>query len=86
VGFRFLTGITTNYGARTYSPPTMEVISDGCSGAGGGPSGGGKTAEGQTIFDIENINLPIVNILTSDSGNAGEQFGSPLTQYPARFR
>lgn len=82
VGFRFHTGVETNHGQGAYSPGTISVIQDGCK-ANGGEGGRLETA---TIFDIENINLPIVNIGTVDSGSSNEKFGSPLTQYPARFR
>lgn len=82
VGFRYYTGIETSRESANYTPATIKVIQDGCK-ANGGERGRLETA---TIFDIENINLPITNINTKDSGDAGELFGSPLTQYPARFR
>lgn len=82
VGFRFHTGVETNHGQSIYSPGTISVTQDGCK-ANGGEGGRLETA---TVFDIENINLPIVNIGTLDSGSSNEEFGSPLTHYPARFR
>lgn len=82
VGFRYHTGLETSSGSATYTPSTIKIVQDGCKAnelANG-------SLEQSTIFEIEDINLPVTNIRTRDSGEAGEFFGSPLTHYPARFR
>ncbi|MFN3198302.1 MAG: fibrinogen-like YCDxxxxGGGW domain-containing protein [Bradymonadia bacterium] len=39
-----------------------------------------------TVFEIDNLAVPVVNINTRDNGNSGEHFGSPLTSNPAWMR
>jgi len=81
VGFRYHTGEETGHGLQTYAPGKVSVTYDGCRTMGSG----GRSNE-HTDFQFEYIGLPIVNIMTSDSGDSNEFFGSPLTKHPARFR
>jgi hypothetical protein len=80
-GFRFQTGLATSHAAALYTPSSVTVVVDGCK-----VGYGSNLAETQTVFDIENIDLPVVNVWSADNGNTGERFGSPLTQNPAWFR
>jgi len=82
LGFRFQTGLVSSNGQQIYTPTGISIVQDGCQANGGE----GGQLDKATIFDLENINLPIVNVLVYDNGDAGESLGSPLTQYPARFR
>jgi len=77
-GFRFHHGDETVTATQNYSPTDIIVTSDGC-----------KANDGtmrSTIFEIRDMRLPIINVRSSDSGNAGEKFGSPLTNNPVWFR
>lgn len=80
--FRLHDGTETPGQRQSYAPFNIVVAQDGCR-ANGGEGGAANTA---TIFDITDMRLPIVNIRTNDSGDAGERFGAPLTANPAWFR
>jgi len=81
-GFIFLDGITTTNGASTYTPHDITVSQDGCAGNGG--EGGDPSLA--TIFEINSPLVPVVNVISYDSGDASESFGSPLTENPAWLR
>ncbi|MFZ3077287.1 MAG: fibrinogen-like YCDxxxxGGGW domain-containing protein, partial [Candidatus Aenigmatarchaeota archaeon] len=76
-GFRFLNGDETNYGTSNIGVG-FAVIEDGC-----------KDNDGtfrNTVFDINDARVPIVNVKSRDNGDSGEKFGSVLTQNPAWLR
>ncbi len=81
-GFTFLDGTSTPSMLASYSPFNITVVQDGCKSNGGE----GGTLAKATIFDIRSISVPVVSVTTRDSGDAGEKFGSPLTQNPAFLR
>ncbi|MBN2797543.1 MAG: hypothetical protein JXX28_00185 [Deltaproteobacteria bacterium] len=83
VSFRFAEGTVTGRGLADYSPFDIEVVEDGCSVNGGGDA---STEDDPTVFEISSPLVPVVNIQTTDSGNPGEYFGSPLTANPAWLR
>ena len=73
----------TPYGSSSYSPYSISLAQDGCSGNGGE---GGAEADA-TIFVIEGVEVPVLNVQCRDCGNTfPEQFGSPLTDNPAWLR
>ena len=77
-GFRYHTGFETAMGQSTYPNTNITLIQDGCYTNG--------SASADTVFEIHDIRVPIININSRDSGNASEQFGSPLTKNPAWLR
>ncbi len=81
-GFRFFDDTETAYGSVSYSPYTITLSQDGCSGNGGE---GGAEAEA-SIFVIESALVPVLNIQCRDCGDSGEMLGSPLTENPAWLR
>lgn len=81
-GFRFLDGTETPNGLASYAPFDIAVSQDGCIGNGGE---GGDPARA-TIFEIRSSRAPVMSVSSRDNGDAGELFGSPLTQNPARLR
>jgi len=82
IGFRFHDGTETAYGVEEYSPYDIRSIQDGCATNGG--EGGHTTTA--TIFEISSVLVPVTNVYVYDYGNAGEELGSPLTEYPAWLR
>ncbi len=81
-GFRFLDGTETPHGVEDYTPFDITVTQDGCSANGGE----GGLLENATIFEIDSVQVPVVNVESRDNASDGDEFGSPLTSYPARLR
>ena len=81
-GFEFFDGTQSSYGSSSYSGYGITVAYDGCKGNGG--EGGSLSLA--TTFEIDNVLVPIMNVYSRDSGDAGEYFGSPLTDNPAWLR
>lgn len=81
-GFRFRDGTETPNSIASYAPFDVAVPQDGCSTNGGEGGDPGRA----TIFEIRSPLVPVVNVSCGDNGDAGELFGSPLTQNPARLR
>lgn len=81
-GFRFADGTETPSGVASYEPFDIAVSQDGCITNGGEGGDPGRA----TIFEIRSPLVPVVNVSSRDNGDAGEFFGSPLTQNPARLR
>ena len=81
-GFEFFDGTQTSTGSSSYSGYGVTVASDGCRGNGG--EGGALSLA--TVFEIDNVLVPIMNVQSRDSGDSGEYFGSPLTDNPAWLR
>jgi hypothetical protein len=80
LGFKFLDGTTSNYGQQTYNMP-ITVIQDGCKTN----DGEGGALNKATIFKIDSLSVPVVNMYGYDNGQGGEKFGSPLMDNPAWF-
>ena len=82
-GFRFFDGTETAAGLASYSPYDITVTADGCAVNGGE---GGALAKA-TLFEINSVKVPVVNVQCRDCGDATpEKFGSPLMSYPAYLR
>ena len=82
-GFEFFDGTQTPRGSSSYSPYDVTVTQDGCASNGGE---GGSEANA-TIFEFDTPLVPVLNVQCNDCGNTfPEQFGSPLTSYPAWLR
>lgn len=77
LGFLLQNGFESGHGNQFYSS-NITVVSDGC-------KQNDQTLR-HTTFLLENIGLPIVNVMTNDSGNSSEAFGAVLTNSPAWFR
>ncbi len=77
-GFRFHTGDETVYGQQNYPGTNITVTQDGCAT--------NRTDALNTIFEINDIRVPIVNVSSRDNGNGTETFGSPLTNNAAWLR
>ena len=77
-GFRFHTGDETNYGSSTYTGTNISVTADGCKSNNNGSS--------DTVFEIDDIRVPVINVNSRDNGDSGEKFGSPLLGNPAWLR
>jgi len=77
-GFRYHTGFETANGQSTYPNTTITLLQDGCYTNG--------SASADTVFEIHDKRVPVINVNTRDSGNPSEQFGSPLTKNPAWLR
>jgi len=82
IGFTFFDGSSTSTGSETYTGADVIVSQDGCMTN----YGEGGTEENATVFEISSPLVPVVNIITKDGGDAGEQLGSPLTDNPAWLR
>ena len=78
-GFRYHQGHETANNQETYPSTNINVSNDGC-------AANSNSNLSSTDFDIIDIRVPIINVHTRDNGNNGEQFGSPLTNYPAWLR
>ena len=82
-GFMFFDGSETNRGSSSYSPYSISVTQDGCMTNGGE----GGTAANATVFEIDAVEVPLLNVQCRDCGNTfPEMFGSDLTSYPAYLR
>ena len=82
-GFMFFDTTETPYGSSSYSPYSISLAQDGCSSNGGE---GGAEADA-SIFVIESVEVPLLNVQCRDCGNLfPEEFGSPLTDNPAWLR
>lgn len=77
-GFRFHNNDETVFGQASYDPVNITVVQDG------GYTNTSNSAD--TVFDINDTRVPIINVYSRDSGNPSEQFGSPLTKNPAWLR
>ncbi len=75
-GFRFLNGDETSHGTEALGI-NFSLVEDGCKNNGTGP---------QTVWDFEDVRVPIVNVYSRDNGASSEWFGSPLTSNPAWLR
>jgi hypothetical protein len=76
--FRFHNGQETPRGQQNYTGTNIVVAQDGCRT--------NTNTSKDTIFNINDIRLPIINIETNDQGGSSEIFWSPLTDNPAWFR
>ena len=82
-GFQLWDGSITPRGMASYLPYSVTVDQDGCRQNGGE---GGSLALA-TIFTVESVLVPIVNVSCRDCGDTwGEYFGSPLSENPAWLR
>ncbi len=77
-GFRFHNGDETNFGSSTYTGTNITVTSDGCKT--------NNSSSSDTVFKINDIRVPVINVNSRDNGDSGEKFGSPLTANPAWLR
>jgi hypothetical protein len=81
-GFEFFDGNTSPYGSQFYTPYDITVTQDGCSTNGGE----GGSLSNATIFEINYVGVPVINLWASDVGDVGEHFGSPLLNNSAWLR
>lgn len=76
-GFRYHQGHETANNQQTYPSTNIAISNDGCQ------------INDSTIrsidFDINDIRVPIINVHSRDNSQT-EEFGSPLTNYPAWLR
>ena len=77
-GFRFHNGEETVFGQQTYPSTNINVISDGCE-----TNNNNST---DTIFEINDIRVPVIGVHSRDNGATNELFGSPLKNNPAWLR
>ena len=77
-GFRFHNGEETAFGQQTYPSSNINVVSDGCET--------NSNSSTDTIFEINDIRVPVIGVHSRDNGASGELFGSPLTNNPAWLR
>ena len=73
----FLNGEKTNRGMQDLGID-FTIVVDGCA-ANSGPLS-------NTVWDINDVRVPLINVQSKDSGQSGEIFGSELTQNPAWLR
>ena len=76
-GFKFLNEEETNFGEEFYNT-NIKVLQDDCKH--------NDEVNRQTIFEINDIRVPIINVKSRDNGGSNEKFGSLLTQNPAWLR
>ena len=76
-GFKFLNEEETNFGEEVYNTD-IQVLQDDCKY--------NDNVNRQTIFEINDIRVPLINVKSLDNGQAYEKFGSLLTQNPAWLR
>jgi hypothetical protein len=76
-GFRFHNGNETAFGQQTYPSTNINVINDNCVI--------NDTVIRSTDFDIVDIRVPVINVHSRDNSST-EEFGSPLTSFPAWLR
>ncbi len=77
-GFRFQTGFETAARQQTYPSTNITVVQDGCRT--------NNSSSTNTVFDIIDIRVPVINVESRDNGASSEKFGSPLTQNHAWLR
>ncbi len=77
-GFRFHTGHETVSQQQTYPSTNITVVSDGCQT--------NNSSSADTVFDIVDLRVPVINVKSRDNGASSEKFGSPLTSNPAWLR
>jgi hypothetical protein len=78
-GFRYHQGFETEKKQQTYPSTNISVPNDDC-------AINDTATLRSTDFDIIDIRVPVINVHSTDNGNNGEKFGSPLTNYPAWLR
>jgi len=76
-GFRFHNGDETEYGEQTYASSDISIPYDDCRV--------NDNVKRYTDFDIVDIRVPVINVISRDNSDS-EEFGSPLTEYPAWLR
>ena len=76
-GFKFLNEEETTFGEEIYNTD-INVLQDDCKY--------NDNINRQTIFEINDIRVPIINVKSIDNGHTDEKFGSLLTQNPAWLR
>jgi len=76
-GFRYQSGHETAWEQSTYPSTNITVVADGCKS--------NNNSSTNTIFEIQDVRLPIINIHSRDNSST-EEFGSPLTNNPAWLR
>jgi hypothetical protein len=76
-GFRFYNGDETAWDQQTYPSTNITIPYDDCDV--------NDTTVRYTEFDIEDIRVPVLNVHSRDNSSS-EEFGSPLTSYPAWLR
>lgn len=67
---------------QSYAPHDIKVPQDGCKLF---QNEAGDPAKA-TNFQINSVKVPILNVLSRDSGSTLNKFGSPLTKNPAWLR
>ncbi len=77
-GFRYHTGFETAYEQQTYPNTDITVVQDGCES--------NNSSSTDTIFEIHDIRVPVIDVHSRDNGASSELFGSPLTSNPAWLR
>ena len=77
-GFRFQTGAETAFGQSTYPSSDIMVTADGCKT--------NNSVSTNTVFEVKDVRVPIINVYSRDNGASSEKFGSPLTQNHAWLR
>ncbi|MCK5449611.1 hypothetical protein KAI32_01995 [Candidatus Pacearchaeota archaeon] len=77
-GFRFLNGDVTSNGVSDLGVD-FTIVLDDC-------KNNNNNVLEHTILDINDIRVPIVNVMSQDNGGSGEMFGSALTANPAWLR
>ena len=82
LGFRFFSGEQTSFGLSDYAPYDIEVVQDGCATNGGE----GGSQDNATIFEINSVSVPVINVSSSDNGDSNEQMGASLLSNPAWLR
>lgn len=77
-GFRYHDGHETAFGQQTYPSTNINVIADGCTT--------NNSSSTDTIFEINDIRVPVISVHSRDNGAVSELFGSPLRNNPAWLR
>ena len=72
-GFKFLNEEETNFGEQIYNTD-IKVLQDDCKH--------NDDVNRQTIFEINDLRVPIINVKSRDNGDPREKFGSLLTENP----
>jgi len=76
-GFRYHQGHETAHNQQTYPSTNITVTNDNCAV--------NDNTLRSTDFDIIDIRVPVINVHSRDNSQT-EEFGSPLTNYPAWLR
>ena len=76
-GFRFHNGDETVFNQQNYPGTTITIPTDDCQV--------NDNTIRSTDFDIVDIRVPVINVHSRDNSST-EEFGSPLTSYPAWLR